>query len=116
MAEVRAAVRAVAEACDAPIECEDDLVQAVDEAVTNVIVHGYGGAPGGVDITVERDDEDIVITIEDTAPTFDPTSVADARPGRPARARAGPAGWASTSCARPPTRSTIDRDPAAAIS
>jgi serine/threonine-protein kinase RsbW len=75
VAEVRAAVRAVAEACDAPIECEDDLVQAVDEAVTNVIIHGYGDGPGEVDIHVERDDQDIVITIEDTAPTFDPRSV-----------------------------------------
>ena len=75
IAEVRAAVREVAEACDAPIDCEDDLVQAVDEAVTNIVVHGYAGQPGDVDIHVGRDDEDIVITIEDRAPTFDPRAV-----------------------------------------
>ena len=73
--EVRSAVREVAEACDAPIECEDDLVQAVDEAVTNVIVHGYRGADGWVDVAAERSADDIIITIEDTAPTFDPMSV-----------------------------------------
>jgi serine/threonine-protein kinase RsbW len=75
IAEVRAAVREVAEACDAPIDCEADLVQAVDEAVTNVIVHGYAGEAGDVDIHVGRDAEAIVITIEDRAPTFDPRTV-----------------------------------------
>jgi anti-sigma regulatory factor (Ser/Thr protein kinase) len=76
VADVRAAVREVAEACEAPIDCEDDLVQAVDEAVTNVIVHGYRGAAGDIDIHVERVDEAIVITILDAAPTFDPGDVA----------------------------------------
>lgn len=75
VADVRAQVRAVAETCDAPIECEDDLVQAVDEAVTNVILHGYRGGEGWVDVTVGRSDDDIVITIEDRAPTFDPLGV-----------------------------------------
>ena len=77
VAEVRAAVREVAEACDAPIDCEDDLVQAVDEAVTNAIVHGYRSGPGDIEVRVERDDEVIVIVIEDRAPRFDPRSVPD---------------------------------------
>jgi serine/threonine-protein kinase RsbW len=77
VAEVRAAVREVAEACDAPIDCEDDLVQAVDEAVTNAIVHGYRSGPGEIEVRVERDDGVIVIVIEDRAPTFDPRSVPD---------------------------------------
>ena len=75
VADVRAAVREVAEACDAPIDCEADLVQAVDEAVTNAIVHGYRSGPGEVEVTVDRDDEAIKIVIEDRAPTFDPRSV-----------------------------------------
>jgi anti-sigma regulatory factor (Ser/Thr protein kinase) len=75
IAEVRAAVREVAEACDAPPECEADLVQAVDEAVTNVIVHGYRGNAGDVEVRVELDDADIVMTVADRAPTFDPRSV-----------------------------------------
>ena len=54
----------------------DDLVQAVDEAVTNVIVHGYRGEPGTIDLTAELIGDDIVITLEDRAPTFDPTTVA----------------------------------------
>jgi len=30
----------------------DDLVQAVDEAATNAIVHGYAGQPGWVEVAV----------------------------------------------------------------
>src|SRR5262245_25274902 len=31
-----------------------DLVQAVDESATNVLLHGYGGTPGPLEIAVER--------------------------------------------------------------
>ena len=51
----------------------DELVQAVDEAATNVAVHGYRGGPGDLDVTAELVGDRIVITIEDTAPPFDPT-------------------------------------------
>lgn len=75
LAEVRAAVREVARACEAPPDCLDDLVQAVDEAATNIIVHGYRNEPGTIDLTAELVGEDIVVTLEDHAPTFDPTAV-----------------------------------------
>jgi serine/threonine-protein kinase RsbW len=75
LADVRAAVRDLARACAAPVTCMDDLVQAVDEAVTNIIVHGYRGGPGTIDITAELIGDDIVITLEDRAPLFDPTTV-----------------------------------------
>ena len=73
VADVRRLVREVAGACDAPKPCMDDLVQAVDEAATNVIVHGYRGAPGWLDVAAERVDDTIVITLEDEAPFMDPT-------------------------------------------
>lgn len=75
LAEIRAAVRDVAEGCDAPADCIADLVQAVDEAATNVIRYGYRGGPGDIDMTAERVGDDIVITLEDKAPVFDPTTV-----------------------------------------
>ena len=75
VAEVRAVVRDMAGACDAPIDCEDDLVQAVDEAVTNVILHGYRGSDGWVEVSAERVADHIVLTVEDGAPAFDPLSV-----------------------------------------
>lgn len=76
LADVRQFIREAATAADAPIECLDDLVQAVDEAATNVITHGYGGAPGWIEIGVAVADDRFVVTLEDGAPEFDPTSVA----------------------------------------
>jgi anti-sigma regulatory factor (Ser/Thr protein kinase) len=73
VAEVRTLVREVAGACNAPQPCMDDLVQAVDEAATNVIMHGYGGGPGWLDVAAERVDDTIVITLQDAAPVMDPT-------------------------------------------
>jgi anti-sigma regulatory factor (Ser/Thr protein kinase) len=73
--EVRALVRDVAERCEADEPCIDDLVQAVDEAATNIIVHGYRRGPGWLEVTAERIGDQIVITLEDEAPVMDPTLV-----------------------------------------
>ena len=75
LTDIRELVRDVAGACDAPAVCVDDLVQAVDEATTNVIVHGYHGEPGWVEVSAERVGDRIVVTVVDEAPAFDPTSV-----------------------------------------
>jgi len=50
LAEVRSFVRSAAADAGAPAECLEDLVQAVDEAATNTIVHGYDGAPGWIEV------------------------------------------------------------------
>jgi anti-sigma regulatory factor (Ser/Thr protein kinase) len=57
----------------APPDAVIDLVQAVDEAVTNVTLHGYKDYPGPVEITVARDGDRLTVTIRDEAPPFDPT-------------------------------------------
>jgi serine/threonine-protein kinase RsbW len=75
LAAVRRFVRDAAGAADAPIDCLDDLVQAVDEAATNVITHGYRGAAGFIDVGVELAGDRFVVTLEDEAPEFDPTAV-----------------------------------------
>lgn len=75
LAELRAVVRDVAQGCDAPPDCMADLVQAVDEAATNVIRYGYRGEPGEIEMTAQLLDNDIVITLEDRAPEFDPLTV-----------------------------------------
>jgi anti-sigma regulatory factor (Ser/Thr protein kinase) len=74
LADVRHFVREAAASADAPIDCLDDLVQAVDEAATNAVVHGYRGDRGELDVAVGFDGERFVVTIEDGAPPFDPTS------------------------------------------
>lgn len=53
-----------------------DLRLVVDEAVTNVILHGYGSDPGKmVELHMEGDDDAVIIRIRDRAKTFDPSNV-----------------------------------------
>ena len=52
----------------------DYLVQAVDEATCNVMLHGYGGEPGDVEIEAVLRDGRIEISLTDRAPVFDPTA------------------------------------------
>jgi serine/threonine-protein kinase RsbW len=65
-------VRAAADA-GAPESVRHDVRLAVEEACTNVIVHGYGSravGPIAVTATVERDE--IIVQIIDRAPPFAP--------------------------------------------
>ena len=75
LSDVRRFVREQVTAAAAPAECLDDVVQAVDEAATNVINHGYRGTDGWLEVDVDISDGRCVITLEDAAPTFDPTAV-----------------------------------------
>jgi len=52
-----------------------DLRLAVDEAVTNVIIHGYGDLDGLVELHMEREGDAVIIRIRDRAKTFDPSHV-----------------------------------------
>jgi serine/threonine-protein kinase RsbW len=52
-----------------------DLRLAVDEAVTNVVIHGYGDLDGMVDIHMEANGDSVIIRIRDQAKTFDPSHV-----------------------------------------
>jgi serine/threonine-protein kinase RsbW len=70
----------------------EDLVLATDEAVTNVIIHGYKGAPGEVEISVGGSHGSVVVVARDTAPSFDPTSV-PVPPGRAVSWGGRAGGW-----------------------
>lgn len=72
---VRELVRTVAKEADASDACTADLVQAVDEATTNAIIHGHAGEPGWVEVAVAAKADKLIVTIADDAPPFDPTSV-----------------------------------------
>jgi len=52
-----------------------DLRLAVDEAVTNVVLHGYRNAGGDVELHMHADGDDVVIRILDRAGRFDPNRV-----------------------------------------
>ncbi len=72
---VRSFVRARAVALGAPPELIYDLLLVTEEAVTNVLIHGYQRQPGTVEVYVTREGEEIVIRVSDQAPLFDPTCV-----------------------------------------
>jgi serine/threonine-protein kinase RsbW len=75
LAALRAFVRAHATAVWTAADCRDDLVQAIDEAATNVITHGYRGDPGWLDVSIAVEADRLVVTLADGAPPFDPTTV-----------------------------------------
>jgi serine/threonine-protein kinase RsbW len=56
-------------------EIAGDLVLAVNEAVTNSLLHGYNEQPGMVALSVEIIPPDLYVRLRDNAPPFDPTSV-----------------------------------------
>ena len=47
---------------------------AVDEIATNIIAYGYQpmGQDGVIDVRADIDEQTLTITLEDTAPAFDP--------------------------------------------
>ncbi|HEX9149578.1 MAG TPA: ATP-binding protein [Thermoanaerobaculia bacterium] len=50
-----------------------DLKLVVDEACSNIVVHGYEGlAPGPIGLSFAVSGDEIVITITDQAPPFNP--------------------------------------------
>ena len=92
LAEVRAFVRDASMAFGASPLVTDDLVQAADEAVCNVILHGYRRSPAGgdgaeIEIGAELVDGSIEIRILDRGPVFDPTAAAAPDLAVPPRAR-----------------------------
>ena len=56
-------------------EAIDDTLAALDEAVSNIIIHGYHGQPGSIEVEVEKEQETLVIRLRDQSPLFDPTLV-----------------------------------------
>jgi anti-sigma regulatory factor (Ser/Thr protein kinase) len=40
-----------------------ELVLAVDETTTKILLHGYCGAPGEVEVEVRREGQDFVVTL-----------------------------------------------------
>ena len=53
----------------------DDILLVTTEAVTNILVHGYRGKPGLIEIEVKIEKDRIVVCLRDQAPHFDPTQI-----------------------------------------
>jgi serine/threonine-protein kinase RsbW len=75
LAAIRRFVAQQAEKTPAAQREIQDIVQAVDEAATNIIVHGYGDGPGQIQVEWSYLPGRITVILRDRAPFFDPTTV-----------------------------------------
>jgi len=87
LAAIRDFIRANTAALGVDPQVVSDVVLAVDEAVTNVIVHGYRGRPGTIQVEVDREATDVVVRLHDHAPPFDPTGAPPPDLARPLEER-----------------------------
>ena len=75
LATIRAFVERQAHALGVDASEIYDLILAVNEVATNIVVHGYRNQPGVIEIDLRRQGEAIDIRLRDQAPLFDPTGV-----------------------------------------
>jgi serine/threonine-protein kinase RsbW len=72
---MRRFVQEVAQGMSLASSAIDDLVQAVDEMSANIILHGYRGRPGQIEVAVRPEGGGVAVILRDQAPPFDPTLV-----------------------------------------
>ena len=75
LAEIRCFVEEMASALGLDPAMIPNVILAVDEAVSNIIAHGYQGQEGTVEIEVGQERDALVIRVRDEAAPFDPTIV-----------------------------------------
>jgi len=75
LSEVRRFIQQTAVALTNDIEVIGDLVLAVDEAVTNIIVHGYQNNSGDIEIGLSVDKNKLIVSLSDQAAAYDPTNL-----------------------------------------
>jgi serine/threonine-protein kinase RsbW len=75
LAPLRGFIEQQARKTTASVEEIQDLVLAVDEAATNIIVHGYRDMGGEIEVDVEHQPGRITVFLRDQAAPFDPTTV-----------------------------------------
>jgi len=75
---IRAYVRETAQQAGIGQDAVYDLTLAVEEFATNAITHGYQehGLSGDITVSAEQNDVEFIIRLEDTAPAFDPRTLA----------------------------------------
>ena len=54
-----------------------DILLAVDEAVSNIINHGYGGRGGVITLRLGQREGDVIISLVDRGAPFDPTQASE---------------------------------------
>ena len=75
LARIRCFVEQTATALGVEQAAIPDLLLAVDEAATNIIVHGYQGQEGPLEVEIECQGDALLIRLRDAAAPFDPTAI-----------------------------------------
>lgn len=70
-------VRDAADSSGPDAQAVADMVLAVNEATTNLVLYGYRGEPGTIEIEVGYEGKDLVVCLRDWSPPFDPAQVPD---------------------------------------
>ncbi|MGV3558750.1 ATP-binding protein [Larkinella arboricola] len=74
LADIRQVAKEEAQRVGLSKKAAYNLMLAIDEIATNIIVHGYeeAGRSGSVDVVTEVADGQLILTLEDDATPFDP--------------------------------------------
>ena len=77
LAPIRGLVRSAAEQAGLDGKAAYNLTLAVDEVATNIVTHGYeeAGRSGHIEVQIVTDEEQLRVTLVDSAAPFDPRSV-----------------------------------------
>ncbi len=73
LAELRHFVRDTLAAWQIPPPVSAKLCLAVDEAATNILLHGYQGQPGAIELELQFTPDSLTLILRDYAAPFDPT-------------------------------------------
>lgn len=83
LSEIRHFIEESARSLGAGASAISDLQIAVDEAVSNVCIHGYGGKGGYIELEVGCQGGDLIVRLRDKATTYDPTALPAPAPHYP---------------------------------
>ena len=75
LVEIRKFIEESADKLGADQEKTQDLILAVNEAVTNIYIHGFEKVACKVDVSVSFSDGALTVITHDNGPEFDPTRV-----------------------------------------
>jgi serine/threonine-protein kinase RsbW len=73
LGEIRNFIQASIGTVDLTLDRAGELILAVDETVSNIIMHGFKSTEGNIEVWVFKHPEAILVQILDNAPLFDPT-------------------------------------------
>jgi serine/threonine-protein kinase RsbW len=72
LAEVREFVMEMSSLSGLGDTAAKEMRLAVDEAMANIVLHGYRGSPGEIEVDAQSEPQRLVIRLRDDAPAYNP--------------------------------------------